>query len=100
MISEVIKSPTHRADVVASLRSLADSIEHGRYGDVRLAAAVIVVGDMLTTFGWGRCNDLELSGALARGAVIAGSALTEIEETGDHDGRFDTQVPAEVDDAS
>ncbi len=79
-LAEIIQAPSKRADVVASLRQLADDIENSRYGEVRFACAVIVVKDRLTCFGWGRCTDLEIAGAFARSSVIAGCTLRECED--------------------
>jgi hypothetical protein len=80
-ITAIIPAPSKRADVVASLRGLADRIEAGVYGDVRFACATIVVDNALTCFGWGRCNDLEIAGAFARSSVIAGAAFRDSDES-------------------
>lgn len=42
-------------DVAAMLRGLADNIDAGKYGDVS-EAAVVILGDELRVFGYGRAD--------------------------------------------
>lgn len=79
--------PSERANVVGSLRRLADGIEAGTYGPIRFAA-VLIVGDRdgLTMFGYGKVSDLEMAGALARGGYLAACCIRDLEHgTGEED---------------
>lgn len=57
-------------DIPACLGSIANSIEAGNYGNVKMIAAVLVREDFsMAQFGWGDCTALEIAGALARGVI-------------------------------
>lgn len=58
-------------DIPVMLRRLADSIERGKYGAVKMVASVLFREDLsATTFGWGRCNFLEVVGAFQRATLL------------------------------
>jgi hypothetical protein len=84
-VAEVVAFGDTAIDVPASLRRTADRVERGDYGAVRFVAAVFVgEGDRLVSFAWGRVSDMEVAGAFARGSVLAGCCIEDI-ETAAHD---------------
>jgi len=54
-------------DIAGAMRRVADAIEAGEHGNVRLIAAVMIHDGEATLFGWGEGSDLEIMGALAIG---------------------------------
>lgn len=62
---------TNLRDVAACMRSVADAIEAGQWGDVKMIAAVLVRDNLsMAVFGWGDCTPLEAVGAFARGTML------------------------------
>ena len=49
------------------MRAVADEIDAGKWGRVKLIAAVMIHDGEATLFGWGEGSDLEVIGALAIG---------------------------------
>lgn len=68
---KIIEFPgTDLRDIPAVMRSVADAIESGLWGDVKMVAAVLVRDDLsMAQFGWGDCSPLEIAGAFARGVI-------------------------------
>lgn len=97
---KVVQFSTVRANVPAALRRLADRIEAGKYGDVRLCGVVIVEGaSQVAAFAYGSGTDMEFTGAFIRASMLACSCLREI-ETEDDDGILvATESPSDGDSA-
>lgn len=80
----IVDFPLTRANIPISLHRLADKIEAGHYGDARICAVVLVQGaSKLALFGYGNGSDLEIAGAMARGSVLVGHCLEDIDEPPD-----------------
>lgn len=69
---EVLTFPDSPADVVASLRNLADKIEAGEYPGIRFAGVVLCVNPAdVKVEAYGHLNTLEVAGAFLRAADAA-----------------------------
>lgn len=66
-------------DICAQIRQLADDIEDGLHGDVKVIACVMESSD-LTVFGFGQTDLMRLIGLFTTGAMLATTEACEVAE--------------------